>query len=85
MLDDPAASIVYLSPLFPDIKITILHVGLDNAVGWVHWRADAVNESGGEPSATVAICRFNESCIDEYCDVIEARPVNVTNPLVLSV
>ena len=74
----PAASIECLSHVLPKANITIFHLGLDNGVGWVHWRAIGL---GPEETAITDVFRWNGSCIVEHWDVVEARPANATNPL----
>lgn len=76
----PAAAIAYLSPFWQSTEIKILHLGFDNSIGWIHFRVDGLTP---QPLAITDVYRFNESCIQEHWDVIQARPLNATNPLAL--
>lgn len=73
-------AIAFLEPLIPTTNMTLMHVAFMNNTGYAHFRQDA---PGQLPDAIVDILRFNGSCIVEHWDVIQARPVNATNPLAM--
>ena len=76
----PAAAIAYLSPFWQSTTIKILHLGFDNPFGWIHFRVDGLTR---QPLAITDMYRFNQSCVQEHWDIIQARPLNATNPLAL--
>jgi predicted SnoaL-like aldol condensation-catalyzing enzyme len=69
-----------LSGIVPSVKYTIMHQGVVNGTGYVHYRMDY---SGSSPTAVVDVFRFDGGCIMEHWDVAQARPNNPTNPLAM--
>ncbi|OQN95550.1 hypothetical protein B0A48_18394 [Cryoendolithus antarcticus] len=65
-----AAAISYLSPFWQTTTITILHLGFDDSIGWIHFRVDGLTP---QPLAITDIYRFDPSCIQEHWDVIQMR------------
>lgn len=68
-----------VEPLFtnPAVEIQVLHQSFVAPIGWVHYRIDGFLP---EPTAVVDVYLWGGSCIVEHWDIIQERPVNVTNP-----
>ncbi|ODV81137.1 uncharacterized protein CANTADRAFT_20675 [Suhomyces tanzawaensis NRRL Y-17324] len=69
-----------LEGIFKDSTITLVNVGFQNNVGYVHYK---VTEEGSPVTAFVDVYRLNGTCVEEHWDVIQALPANATNPLAL--
>jgi len=69
-----------LSPFWPLATIGIIHKGLVNSTGYIHYRLDF---PGSPPQAVIDILRFNASCIMEHWDIAESKPNGTINPIAL--
>ncbi|KAJ6575555.1 hypothetical protein DFH09DRAFT_834713, partial [Mycena vulgaris] len=78
-VDGLVSSFDLVEPLFtnPAVEIQVLHQSFAAPMGWVHYRIDGFLP---EPTAVVDVYLWGGSCIVEHWDIIQERPVNVTNP-----
>jgi predicted SnoaL-like aldol condensation-catalyzing enzyme len=70
-----------LSKYIPPLNITVAKISLSDSTGWVF----AKQETAGKPgyTAVVDIFRMDGSCVVEHWDVVQAKPVNASNPLAM--
>lgn len=73
-------AIAALSPFWPLATFGIIHKGLVNNTGYIHYRLDF---PGSPPQAVIDILRFNASCIMEHWDIAESKPNGTINPIAL--
>jgi predicted SnoaL-like aldol condensation-catalyzing enzyme len=67
-----------LSGFIPMTNQTIMHRGVSDNIGYIHFREDM---PGSPTTVDMDIIRFNGTCMMEHWDVSQAKSPNATNPL----
>ncbi|KAL0938117.1 uncharacterized protein CTRU02_207848 [Colletotrichum truncatum] len=75
-------TIDFLSSAFPGWNITVKHQAFQDDIGWIHWKLEGYGTA--RYNAVVDVFRYEDGCIAEHWDAIQAAPgEDRVNPLEL--